>query len=133
MDGAIVYRMPRIMRYCFEEQIDLRKNKLIRKLPATPNFYEEERYANETRFYLNLPLKEDSPCIRKVEGNLVIDSTPAKLTNQNSVSFAYYDVPKLVEGFLKVYGGKNRDGAYLRILQAINIYHEDLDKGIIKQ
>ena len=129
MDGAIVFYMPKVMRYCFEEQVDLRKNKFIRDLPPTPQFSSEEHYAREARFHFKMPLKKDSGTISKCSGELAIHSYPSKFLH-SSVFFKAEEVPKLVEGFLRVYDSEVL--GYARISQAVNLYHEDLDRGIIR-
>lgn len=134
MDGGIVFNMPKVMRYCFEERVELRKNKFIRDLPSTPRFDSEEHYADEARFYFKIHLHKYEGTIMNSRGELVISSYPLKLTDKSSVSFNPRDVPKLVEGFLRIYGQDDNGGnlGYARIAQAVNLYHEDLDKRLIR-
>ena len=128
LDCGIVYAMPSIMRYCFENQVNLRKRKFIRNLPA---YDPEELDLQRTECYFKMPLRGDAGIVRSVLGRLELRSSPQKYRPSGRVCFQPGDVPRLVEGLIRVLDWDGIRGAQIKCIQTVQHYHHCLDKGIL--
>jgi len=130
---GIVDAMPFILRYCFEQGIDLRKRKFLenfleRDYRTDGSFYEiDDYFIAKTQISLEVPLKtRRGKGVRSIEGKLIINS-------EGEVSFDPEDVPELIEGIVR---GLNNDGirlAQIKCIQAIQHYHHCLDNGVLSK
>jgi hypothetical protein len=124
MDCGIVYYMPLIMRYCLEEDVNLRTIAL--DLPE--GFDSEQIDKSSLVVGFRTPLRENGGLIRKINRELVICSSDL----HGRVLFNKVDVPGFVEGILKSFNGTPLDLARIKCLQVIQSYHNYLDRGILR-
>lgn len=128
MDCGVVYRMPGIMRYCFERNVNLMKNRFLRDLPKT-DFSEINPLYVESDF--KRPLKDDRGLLRSISGNLVLYSS-SYFGASSSVSFNAKEVPRFVEGIIKVL---DYDGVRLgqtKCIQIVQYYQQCLKRNVLK-
>jgi hypothetical protein len=128
MDCGIVNYMPRIMRYCFEEDVNLRNRSFLSNLNNS-DFCEINK--DHVKQYLQIPLMSDMGLVRSLLGDLVIYSSPSNLMD-GKISFKKDDVPRFVEGILKVLDNQGIILAFERCSQTIQYYYQCLDEGILK-
>ncbi len=128
MDCAIVQCMPYIMRYCFEEKVNLRSRKFIRELPKN-DFDEIDR--NRLLGDFNVPLRPER-MVHSEKGNLVICSSRGSSFNKGQISIGSTDVPHFVEGIVRVLDYDGVRLAQIRSIQTIGYYHKCLDEALIK-
>lgn len=117
IDCVIWRQMPRIMRYCLEQDIDLRCREYLSSLPMG------EEYADETKKFgmeMSIPLRSDCGITRSENGNLVICSFPEKMGGK--VSFKKQDVPQFVEGIIRVLDCDGVRGAHFRCVDIVQNY-----------
>ena len=127
MDCGIVSYMPCIMRYCFEEDVNLRKRPFLRDLGYT-DFCEIDKVQVKQDF--QRPLMDDGGLVRHLSGDLVICSSPLEL--KGKISFNKEDVPEFVEGILRVLDNKGIILARRKCSQIVQYYSQCLDKGILQ-
>ncbi len=125
-DCSIVGSMSKIMRYCFEENVDLRKIRFLRNLPDTKPYVIDK---NRALYDFKRRLRDDVGTIRKVNHDLVIHSFPTNLTGR--ISFCSEDVPKFVEGIIREFDYDGISGARRKVTQTVQYYHECLERGEI--
>jgi len=129
MDCGIVRDMPRIMRYCFEKSVNLRKNPFLRKLPYADLNKMERFDKDRIKQDFQLPLRVDVGVVRYAGEDLVIYSSPD--TFKGYISFDKEDVPEFVEGIIKSFGDEILAGAKEKCLQTVQYYHQCLDEGLL--
>ncbi|MBW2991047.1 hypothetical protein KY348_05085 [Candidatus Woesearchaeota archaeon] len=127
MDCGIVYAMPYIMRYCFEEGVNLKERKFLRDLPFE-GFYEidERRLKSD----LQRPLRNDAGTVRRVDNDLIIYSSPPYMSGK--ISFDAKNVSELVEGIIKVLNCDGVARAHTKCIQTVQYYHQCLKEELIK-
>jgi len=132
VDGIILYNceitsvMPFIMRYCFEENVDLKKRKFLRDLPLM-NKSEIDELRLKSDF--QRPLRKEGGTVRNIGGKLVIYSLPRKYGS--NISFDSREVPRFVEGIVKVLDYDGVRGAQNMCIQTVQYYHQCLDHGLL--
>lgn len=132
-DNGIVYAIPHIMRYCFEEKVNLKKRKFLRKTldEVLELHYEiDERFIGNLKFWFGLPLSADSK-IGSIDGKLIIYTTGPYCLGRK-ISFDSEDVPQLVEGIIKIFSRGSCLGGRTKLVKTLQYYHECLDKGVLK-
>jgi len=118
--------LPAILRYCFENDIDLKERIFLKELPSQDmsNFNEFE-----IKYALNLPSKYPCFGVRSIDENLSISSVSGYNTK---VSLKRGDIAELVEGFLRILKDSPVNGAYIECAQIIQYYHACLQEGTLK-
>lgn len=133
MDGAIVNALPFILRYCFEEGIELRKRKFLRNLPCKGGYTLDQMALDYRKQDFQIPLRIEGCRVNSVDGKLVINSSGegpgGKI--QGKVSFDSRDVSGIVEGILRVL---KKDGniAQAKCAEIVRYYYNCLDGGLLK-
>jgi hypothetical protein len=127
IDCGIVHYMPYILRYCFEESVNLKQRPFLRDLPYTGV---DTIDTLRLDYDFQRPLRKDAGTIRSVSGDLIINSFPVKMSG--SVSFHANQVPRFVEGILRVLDCDGIRGAQIKSSQTIQYYYQCLDKGILR-
>jgi len=128
IDCGIVAALPHILRYCFEEQVDLRERSYLRR-PAHPHACVIDEYRLQHDW--KRPLRADVGVIRSVNKGLVIGSTPEH-TFHGTISFQQENVAELVEGIGRVLDSEATRLGHLRCMQTIQFYHRCLDDGFFR-
>ncbi len=127
MDCGIVPAMPFILRYCFEQDVNLRERQFLRELPS-PTTCKIDKPRIKSDF--KRPLRSDFGPVRSIDGNLVI--CPSGRFSNGKILFPPEDVAHLVEGIIR---NLDYGGAYthpIRCIQTVKYYHECLDAGLLK-
>jgi len=126
MDCGIVKCMPRIMRYCFEENINLRERPSLKKLNHR-DFSEinEERILSDFK----IPLRDDIGAVKSVLHKLVLTSSPSEVTGE--ISFNKSEVPELVEKIIESLDYEPTILTKIKCEQTVQYYHQCLDNEII--
>jgi hypothetical protein len=115
------------MRYCFEEDVDLRSRKFLRDLPEN----RLDRIDNlRLRSDFQRPLRQDM-IVHSYLGNLVLEASGR--FSRGKISFSPADVPHFVEGIVKVLDCPGVTDASITAKQTIQYYHLCLDEGILKR
>ena len=118
MDCGIVYHMPKIMRYCLENNLDLRSREYLCSLIGVEeNLNETSKFAEE----ISLPLIKDGT-IRNEDGKLAIYSCPEKFVGKGKVSFDSKEVPRFLEGMLRVLDCSGVKGAHFKCAEMVSNY-----------
>jgi hypothetical protein len=127
MDCGIVYIMPRILRYCFEQNVEL-ASKFLRDLPS-----EEAESGLTTRwnYDFNTPLREDIGTVRKISDKLAIFSAPEKYFKTGRVLLDSIDVAPFIEGIVRALDCDGVRGGRSTCIQAIRHYQSRLENGLI--
>jgi len=128
MDCGIVYAMPYIMRYCFEEKVNLRKRAFLRDLPSHGPCEINKLYLRDD---FQRPLRSDAGIVSSFNGDLIIYSTPKKFF-KSKISFNPKDVPELVEGILRVLDYEGVRLAQIICTQTVQYYYKCLDSRLIR-
>ena len=118
-----------IMRYCFEEKINLREREFLKDLSSYDPLKMDE---SRIKSHMQRPLNSDSGLVRSVEGDLVIYSFPEVWRPKDGVSFNSEDVPEFVEGMMRVLDCDSVFKAHKKCANIVNKYHEWLDAGLLK-
>jgi hypothetical protein len=127
MDCGVLGIMPHIMRYCFEQDVNLRGRDFLRELHCNTSGIDELRLMADFR----IPLRKDYGPVRSDNSRLFIYSTPDRFGD--FISFDPKDVPEFVEGNIRVLNPAIVGNAMERCAQVVCYYHQCLDKGILKK
>jgi len=141
-DCIIDRYMPRILRFCYEKNVDLMENKFLKNLPKDNEYKIDELPSpdnkNINKGYIlddfRRSLKEDKVAVRSKGENLILccrSCSPVPKWDI-TISFNKEDVSNLVEGIIKVldYGGIRL--VQKRSIQIIQYYHECLDNKLLR-
>jgi len=130
IDCGIVYVVPKLMRYCFEARVNLRANAFLRKLHDI-GFEDIDKARAMSDF--QIPLREDVGPVRNISGRLALYTSPSNFTSyaKGGVTFDARDVPRVVEGIIRVLDCENVSLAHIKSVQTINFYHKCLDDGLL--
>ncbi len=125
---GIVHYMPEIMRYCFEEGISLEQRKFLRDLPRFAGFGDGSNF-DETDLNLRFqtPLRKNAGRVQSRDKNLIIDSS-SDASSHWQVSFPPKDVPRFVEGILKLLDSKFTECAKIECTNVVKYYFFGLRK-----
>jgi len=138
MDCGIVGRMPSIMRYCFEEKVNLKENKFLSGIDYNNDNLIDKDYLNCD---FKIPLRRDEGLVRSKDENLIIYSSPnpyntlSKIISNpssSSISFNKEDVSNLVERIIKVLDCYAARNAQIKCIQTVQYYHQCLDSGLLE-
>jgi len=138
MDCGIVQRMPCILRYCFEEKVNLKENKFLSEIHDNNDSLINKAYLDQD---FQRSLSGDDGPVRLKGGNLIIYSSPnpyntlfSKIISNpsnSSISFNSEDVSELVEGIIKVLDYDGVRLAQIKSIQTVQYYHQCLDNGLL--
>ena len=129
-DCGITHAVPRILRYCFEEQVKLRDWGYFQAINSDePLEGCDEVYDS---FLLDLRLERRGVHVISVGGKLLIHSSICGEVPENGVVFQRQDVPQFLEGVIKNHLGENLPGARDVCIKTVRHYFDRLDKGIIR-
>jgi hypothetical protein len=116
-DLGIVPEMPRVMRYCLEQEIDLSHNNYFNGLGMLEESREQTRKFAED---IEVPLKSDEGIIRASNGNLLICSSSKR--EEGIVSFHAKDAPRVIEGVYRVLDAERIMSVRDKCLETIQSY-----------
>ena len=133
-NGEIASYMPFILRFCYEEKVDLMENEFLKDLPKNNKCKINKPYIPNDEINKDYILtdfqrvleKNEEPIVSK-EGNLIICFH--NLFNQ-SISFNKEDISNLIEGIIKVLDYDGIIKAQEKCIQIIQYYHECLDNKL---
>lgn len=132
-DNGIVYAMSPIMRYCFEEKVNLKSKKfLVKALDEIlePSCDIDERFIGNLKFWFGLPLSTNTK-VGSIDGKLIIYTTGPYCLGRK-ISFYPEDVPRLVEGIIKIFSWESCLGGRTKLVKTLQYYHECLKNGDFK-
>jgi hypothetical protein len=128
MDCGIWLLMPRIMRYCFEQDVDLRERKFLRNLRVKDSRYpiklSEDALISDFRRPLGV-----SGSVATFNRRLMLRSVPAYCKGE--ISFDSRDVSGLIAGIIKRLDYNGVRGAQIRSIKIVQFYHKCLNEGLI--
>lgn len=102
MDCGIVNAIYPILRYCYDEGVDLRERDYLDGLRSPERFVLDSQNRGFMESCFRNPLGSDRGAVRCVGGKLVISSSPSNGVF-DGVSFSREDIGEMLEGVIRVH------------------------------